>query len=276
MLFSEQHPPLTDQQLADFHTKGWVFLEAAFSPEAALKMQDFMWEHLNQLHGIEHNDPSTWPKHWNGLNEKGQDPIYQDIASPRLCAAIDQIMGKDQWIEPRGWGAFLVSPPYTEVETWTVKDRHWHWDGNPENEIDTLQTLQVFSFFSDIKPGGGGTLLVEGSHHLIRDFVKPLGPDRSGIPQKTLKRQFPQSHPWLAELTGYAPDQGDRVRRFMEEGTIINDVPVKVIESTGKPGDVILWHPSLYHNGSYNHSDMPRFMRNCGLRRKPTEGTDHA
>ena len=265
---SQTDPPLTVQQLADFDEKGWVYLEEAFDPEAALKMQDFMWAHLKDLHGIDRQDRDTWPAVWNGLNQKGQDPIYQDVGSPRLYAAIDQLLGKDQWHVPRGWGAFLVSPPYAEEESWTVKPRHWHWDGNPEKEVDRMNNLSVFSFYGDVQPEGGGTLLVEGSHRLILNLMRPLGPDRGGLSKKELNRRFSKSHPWVAELTGYAPDQGDRIRRFMEEGAVIDGVPVRVIESTGKPGDVILWHPSLYHTGSYNHKDVPRFIRNCCVRRK--------
>lgn len=265
-------PPLTDQQLVDFDGKGWVHLEAAFDPEAALRMQDFMWEHLEALHGIDRHDRDTWPALWNGLNQKGQDPIYQDVGSPRLCAAIDQLLGKDQWQVPRGWGAFLVSPPYAEEEMWTVINRGWHWDANPENHVDRMNILQVFSFYGDVQPEGGGTLLVEGSHRLIRSMFKPLGPDCGGLSQKELKHRFAKSHSWLEELTGEAPDQGDRNQRFMEEGAVIDGVPVRVVESTGKPGDVILWHPSLYHTGSYNHRDVPRFIRNCGVRRKQVEG----
>jgi len=259
--------PLTEQQLDDFNTKGWVHLEEAFPPQEALKIQDFMWEHLNELHSIERHAPDTWPPLWNGLNKQSRHPIYQAVASPRLNAAIGQILGKDQGQHPTGGGTFLVSPPDEEKAPWDVKSYQWHWDGAPENEIDTLQILNVYTFYSAVEPGGGGTLFIEGSHRLIRTLVQPLGPDRSGLSQKELKCRFVRSHPWLAELTGNAPDQGDRIRRFMQEGAVIDGVPVRVIEATGKPGDAMLLHPSLYHTPSYNRTDSPRFMRNCGVKR---------
>ena len=66
---------------------------------------------------------------------------------------------------------------------------------------------------------------------------------------------------WLAELAGKTPDRGDRIRRFMEEGAVIDGVPVRVVEMTGEPGDAVLWHPALYHGRSHNCSSVPRFMR---------------
>ena len=72
---------------------------------------------------------------------------------------------------------------------------------------------------------------------------------------------FARSHPWLAELSGKAPDQGDRIRRFMEEGAVVDGVPVRVVELTGEPGDAVLTHPAICHCRSYNCSQTPRFMR---------------
>ncbi len=37
---------------------------------------------------------------------------------------------------------------------------------------------------------------------------------------------------------------------------------LRVIETTGAPGDVIFCHPFLYHAASQNHSGVPRFMCN--------------
>jgi hypothetical protein len=252
---------LTDQQLKDFDTKGWVRLKQAFAPQAALKMQDFMWEQLGQMHGINRKDPSTWIRHFSGLNKKTRDSVYREVGTPRLFGAVDQLLGKDRWQRPPGWGGFLVSPPDSDEGPWDVINNQWHWDGDPAHQVDGINALFTLTFYSTVEPGGGGTLLLEGSHRLIVPFFRPLGPDRSGFKQKPLKRRFLQSHPFLAELNGYAPDQGDRVRRFMQEGATIDDVPVRVIEATGEPGDALFAHPSILHARSYNRAPEPRFMR---------------
>ena len=80
-----------------------------------------------------------------------------------------------------------------------------------------------------------------------------------------LKRRFSKSHPWLAELTGQVPNSHNRVQRFMEETTVIDDVAVCVVELTGEPGDAVICHPAIFHARSDNRLDVPRFMRAGGV-----------
>ena len=68
-----------------------------------------------------------------------------------------------------------------------------------------------------------------------------------------------QLEPWFAALT--APPSGeDRVRRFMQEGSELDGVPVRVSEMLGEPGDVILMHPLLMHAPTPNVLQTPRMM----------------
>ncbi len=52
----------------------------------------------------------------------------------------------------------------------------------------------------------------------------------------------------------------DRVRRFVKEGAVIDDVDVRVVEMTGEPGDVFLTHPLILHAGSTNCMKDPRLV----------------
>ena len=65
----------------------------------------------------------------------------------------------------------------------------------------------------------------------------------------------------MAELTGAMPSQENRIQRFIKETTLINDVPVRVVELTGEPGDAVFCHPAIFHATSYNRAEVPRFMR---------------
>ena len=76
-----------------------------------------------------------------------------------------------------------------------------------------------------------------------------------------IEDRFCRSHPWLAELSGKMKDRGNRTARFMEEGAVIEGVPVRVVELTGEPGDAVLWHPALFHGRSRNCTSVPRFVR---------------
>ncbi|NKB69892.1 MAG: hypothetical protein GKR89_22700 [Candidatus Latescibacteria bacterium] len=257
---------LTDDQLTHFHDKGWVRLSPAFAPEAALEIQNFMWDQLGQLHGIDRSAPETWRQSWSGLNKKTRHPVYQQVGNPTLWGAVDQLLGPDNWNPPSGWGGFLVSPPDADESPWDVTDHFWHWDGNPAAPSEQINSLFTLTLYSAIAPGGGGTLLLEGSHRLIKPFFAVH--NDGSVKRKALRRLFCQSHPWLAELSGYAPDQGDRMRRFMEEGTIIDGVPVRVVEATGEPGDAILCYSCIFHTRSHNRAQVPRFMRVCGIGKK--------
>lgn len=63
------------------------------------------------------------------------------------------------------------------------------------------------------------------------------------------------------QRAGDRPLRGDRSQRFMEEGAVIDGVPVRVVEMTSGTGDAVLWHPALYHSRSFNCISVPRFMR---------------
>jgi hypothetical protein len=47
--------------------------------------------------------------------------------------------------------------------------------------------------------------------------------------------------------TGQAPSPEDRVGAFMDRETIVDGVPLRVVELTGEPGDMVLCHPVMVH-----------------------------
>jgi hypothetical protein len=255
---------LTPEEVAAFEQRGFVQVPAAFARADALAMQEFMWEQLRAGSGIERDNPSTW-SYAHGLNRTAEDPIYEAIAAPRLCGAMDQLLGAGMWDAPKSWGGFLVTFPRGTPDTWDLTSKDWHWDGNPDDHLRGLGGLFVFTLFSDIRPRGGGTLIASGSHRLIHRFFERLPPEVSRQKQKPLKQRFSASHPWLAELTGAVPHSTNRVQRFMQNTTEIDGVLVNVVEITGEPGDAFLCHPSIFHAASPNHADAPRFMRVKGL-----------
>jgi ectoine hydroxylase-related dioxygenase (phytanoyl-CoA dioxygenase family) len=199
----------------------------------------------------------------NALLERG-------IAAPRLCEAINQVLGSGVWSVPERWGAFLITFPMGVSQTWELTDQAWHWDNTLVNHFGQRTTgLFIFTLYSDIQPRGGGTLLVSGSHRLIEQFYHRLSPADQHLKQKSLKSRFAQSQSWLAELTGLTYESNNRTQRFMKETTEVDGVPVNVIEVTGKPGDAYLCHPAIFHAASPNHADVPRFMRVKGLAKQP-------
>ena len=255
----------------DFERDGFVHLPEAFSPAEALTMQEAMWRQMAANPGIQKDDTATWPRERygvNGLNCSTNDPAYKAIAAPRLQGAIDALLGAGTWRVPKSWGGFLVTFPVGEPEAWRLVADGWHWDGNPNGHLIETNGVFIFTLFSELRPGGGGTLILRGSHRLINRFFERLPPETNRNKQKPIKEAFFRSHPYLAELTGNATDAGDRTRRFMAEDTAIDGVPVRVVELTGAPGDAYICHPSLLHAPSLNCAALPRFMRVKALNRE--------
>ena len=81
-------------------------------------------------------------------------------------------------------------------------------------------------------PGGGGTLLAEGSHHLAARIL------------------------WDAEPDGLAADDFDEPLTAIlgQQGW------PGVAEVAAEEGDVVLAHPLVFHSASPNHGTRPRVM----------------
>ena len=259
---------LTEEDLRGFQERGYIRVPGAFPRDKALAIQDFMWAELERFHGIRREDRSTWPvprenQRWAqqyGLNQTKDHPIYKGIAHPRLLRAMYDIIGPRSWYK-KSWGGFLISFPDMSEKPWDVGANDWHPETGPRSDLRVWRPpfVLVFTFFSHVTPQGGGTLVVEGSHRLVVPYLNSLKGLRAK--KKRLFARFPRTHPWLAELMGKTADRGDRIHRFMEEGAVIDNVNLRVVELTGDPGDAILWHPALLHSRSVNRSDGPRFMR---------------
>lgn len=226
-----------------------------------------MWSELKARNGIDRHDRSTWRRPVSGLNRSAAHEVYAGIAGERLCATADQLLGVGNWRVPRSWGGFLITFPsgYT-LHDWPLSSKNWHWDGKPSDHQRGMRSLFVFTLFSRIQHGGGGTLLLQGSHRLIDRFCSISKNDNKPI----TRERFLLTHPWLAELAGLttgAQGSPQRIERFMKEGAVIDSISVRVAEITGEPGDAVICHPSILHAASPNHRDTPRFMRVKGLER---------
>ena len=53
----------------------------------------------------------------------------------------------------------------------------------------------------------------------------------------------------------------DRTAAFMDGETIVEGVPLRVVELTGEPGDMVFCHPLMVHCAAPNRGTQPRFMR---------------
>jgi len=252
---------LTDEQMGIFERKGYLYLSEAFAPEAAIQLQERMWTELREDFGIDRCDRRTWWQPRQSLHRAKRDPLQCAVASDRLLGAISALLGPVRWRVPSNWGVVLVTFPNPGSGDWSLPTAGWHFDFELHRNVTSLGGLFVFTFFSVVEACGGGTLIVEGSHRLLRQFHAELSPAEQQEPHRLVRRRFLRFDPWLKALTGTGPAPEDRIAYFMQETREVRGVPVRVVELTGKPGDAVLCHPLILHVAAPNQLEVPRFMR---------------
>jgi ectoine hydroxylase-related dioxygenase (phytanoyl-CoA dioxygenase family) len=219
--------PLSRDQIDEFIERGWTLLRRAFPPVVAAEVR----RDLGRRIGVDLDRPEQWTQPQVWLQEMMVEPPYTDALTERFHSAVDQLVGPGRWEMTQEMGWWPVNfpgfddPPYGD--SWHIEGgwfRHHVW--SPE------QALVNLFCFSTVDPGGGGTLLVEGSHHLAAGIL------------------------WAAEPAGLEADD------FDEPLTAILDRKgwPGVVELVAEEGDVALVHPLLFHSSNPNHGNRPRVM----------------
>lgn len=245
---------LSAAEMGQFERDGYVVVRQAFARADAEAMEARWWAELDAVHGMRRHDRSTWQPIEGDLKGAKRDPLQAAILSDRVRGVLDDLLGAGEWLEPKDWGRTIATFP--ESREWDVPSWFWHWDNAIELHLDKPRALLVVSFIGPVAPRSGGTLILAGSPRLL------IGQQlRRPFPAAKPWFAFYRSHPWLAALAGEAPTPGNRIAAFMEHETVVEDVPLRVVELTGEPGDMVLCHPCMVHTGAPNTGDYPRFMR---------------
>jgi len=225
-------------------------------------MRQRVWEHLLDAHAIHPGRPESWtvrlPAHFQKLTATG---AFDAMAAGQLPAAVDDLLGPGQWKRPAHWGRPLVTFPDPGT-TWDIPTDGWHLDA--QDNLDELTMLVAFAHLAPVRPRGGGTLVITGSHRLTTaSRSRPDVPARSA----EVKAYLRTMHPWLRDLWKAGGEAG-RIHRYLVAGAVIDGVRVRVEELTGEPGDAIIMHPRLLHTMAPNNLDAPRMMLLQFLHRK--------
>jgi hypothetical protein len=258
-LMGSQLTTLTSADIRGFERDGYVMVRQAFSPADGLAMERQWWRELEDTHGISRDDRSSWRQLPGDLKGAKRDPLQAKILTGRVRGVLDDLLGQAAWPPPRDWGRPLVTFP--EPGAWDVPTRHWHWDNLSELHLDRPRALFVVSFVGSVAPRGGGTLILSGSPRLLIQQERQIPASERDVSITTLRERFHRSHPWLMALTGQAPSPADRIAEFMDQETIVDGAPLRVVELTGEPGDMVFFHPVMVHCVAQNRGAWPRFMR---------------
>ena len=237
-------------QCQDFARRGLLRLPAAVASGDAERMRDRLWQHLQETYGAEPGRPDTWPAqapaHFQSLTRSG---AFDAMASPPLLAALDELLGRAGWRAPERWGRPLVTFP--QRTPWRLPTTGWHLDST-DRPGDPV--LVVFACLAPVPPGGGGTLVVTGSHRLTA-----AGSRYSGLRSAQVRDRLAADHPWFRDLLTDG-DEPDRTERLLGTTYKIDDTELGLTELTGDTGDAFLMHPRLMHAVAPNALDAPRLM----------------
>jgi hypothetical protein len=253
---------LTAEELAAFDRDGIVKIEHVFDDDAAARMRDTLWRELYRRYEIECSDPSTWNRHLpTGLKSTKKSAAFTPMLGAPLTEALDQLFGAHQWVRPKNLGHVLVTMP--NAPAWRVPRALWHADFQYFYPADQLMVVKCWALFDDVEPGGGGTPQLLGSHRLTARYIA----DREGdaLEYKRVRDGLLRSHAWLRALS--TPDDGDDAR-FTAADADVDGLPARVVELTGRSGDVFVTHPWIMHSIAVNATRRPRMMRSFAVQRR--------
>jgi len=254
---------LSDADRVEFDRTGILRIEGAFAASDAARMEAVVWNELARRYEIERGDPSTWDRHEpTGLKSSKKNRAFEPIMSPTVAAALDDLFGRERWQPPKTMGNVLVTMPNTDE--WRVPHKIWHSDFDAGYGVERLFAVKVWAIVNEVRPTGGGTPQLLGSHRLFARYL--AGTDERDF--RTLRLGLMRTHPWLKTLVADDGDPG-RNARLMDEEVDIDGLPARVIETTGEPGDVYITHPWVFHSIATNALDQPRIMRSTAVFARP-------
>lgn len=212
-------------QIDDFVEQGFTILSGGFPRSVAAAVRADLGARI----GADLLDRATWaqPRVW--LKETLTVPPFTDAITAPFAAAVDQLVGPGRWepLDYMGWWPVTFpgfpDPPYGD--DWHVEGAFRHHIWSPE------QALLPLFCFSDVEPGGGGTLLASGSHAVVAKVL------------------------WDAEPDGLDPDD-----IWPVVGAHLDQDGWEKVEIVAEAGDIVLAHPLIFHSSNPNHGSRPRVM----------------
>ncbi|KAI1818840.1 hypothetical protein GGS20DRAFT_527102 [Poronia punctata] len=239
--------PLTEAEKEFFLKHGWLKLTNCFTREQAAEVCEGVWTRL----GMSPDDKSTW------IRERTNMPTHRtfdaSLFAPKAWAAICELCGGSDRIAPQSkeWrDSLIVNLGTPEHENNPVHPRDlpgWHVDGDFfVHYLDSPeQALLVTPLFTDIVPGGGGTVICPPGIDRVADWLcrHPQGVSPYMRPRDSPDYKKGKDLEWYRELIGDFPDEA-------------------FVEATGNVGDVYVMHPLMLHSATDNALRRVRIITN--------------
>lgn len=179
------------------------------------------------------------------LEEIRHAEALAELVTPELEAAVETAAGGPVRSMMK-WPQLLFTFP--EQCAWSLPHNLWHVDLPKLANRRTIPGVQTFAMLDTVEPGGGGTVVVQGAHRFLYD-IPFLGSKQI---ENRLRRE-----PYFRALMSKQAGDGDR---FLRETVRKGDTNLRVVELTGRRGDVYLMDMRLLHSRAPNVSETPRLM----------------
>jgi hypothetical protein len=245
-----------DDVVDRFQRDGIVRLDGAFTADQASAIGDTVWRHVERRSDTRRSDPATWATKLQITFKplKGKAVFAPLVDNAAVEVALDAIFGPNGWRHPRAPGAQILLTMPT-AGPW-VLPAGWHMDCGYAQPTWPVFAVKLFAFFDEVEAEGGGTLLLSGSHRLVERYAKTL-PSGTGGNGVTWGR-FMKQDPWLNELRrGGTPEEPGR--HLLDTEHEVDGIPLRAVELTGSPGDVIITHLHVFHTADARKRHRRRY-----------------
>ncbi len=261
---------LTESEFQSFHHTGLLRLQRAVPSDLLDDMVERVWQ-LMAGQGIERDDPASWERVHAYFGIRGVQKLQalktvggSPEQVPAVREALDQIFAPAERQPAPHWGQALVTLP-VEGE-WLLPGNVWHFD-HPCRKAAAISGVNVFLLMDDVEPGGGGTLVLENSPQVMAAYLA-TNPKSGTLSEQN--KGFLRFDPWLAGLKCRQAERSPaRNDEYMNKGSQVAGVPVRIMELTGQAGDVFITHPALLHAPAMNVRKRPRLMMTQRVRPLP-------
>ncbi|MEX1008779.1 MAG: phytanoyl-CoA dioxygenase family protein [Acidimicrobiia bacterium] len=246
-----------------FERTGILRLPDAFTRDQAAAMVDTVWRFIERKTEFRRNDPATWSERL-GLSFKSlkRNPVFAPLVdNAAVLHALDVVFGPGGAEAPKPGAQVLLTFP--SPPPWQLPHRSWHMDCGFDRPTWPTFAVKLFACIGEVRPEGGATLALAGSHRLVERYASTLAPTEHGGNQVAWGR-FMKQDPWLHEINKPGPEP-ERTRRLLGTTHEVDGVPIQVVEMAGQPGDVYITHMHVFHSGAPNVNDQPRLMVGKGI-----------
>ncbi len=246
---------LSQDQRAEFYASGLLKVKSLLSEKAIEHARTAILQRFEPLGlslggkwQLENVSPTGWPdkgykaKEIGNKVEEVERLLDEPGVKPMANALLDDAeLDHEFFKRPQ----ILVTLP--NAGEWFMPNNGWHVDV-PRLSTGACPGVQIFILLSEIKPGGGGTLAISGSHQLLNNegFI------RSRDVTKRLRAE-PLFQAFMSEPR-------HTIDWFEVQAPTTEPVEVKVVELTGAPGDAYFIDLRTLHSGAPNMSHKPRMM----------------